>query len=88
MKLLAETVTIPERIITAPVGGVFHPAEPDQVTCEGEVLHTGQVVGTIGESPAASVSVLSPFTGFFMGLLAHEGERVRPGQPIAWLRTT
>ena len=29
----------------------------------------------------------SRFTGFLMGMLVHSGERVREGQPIAWLRS-
>ena len=28
----------------------------------------------------------SAFRGFLMGMLAVEGERVREGQPVAWLR--
>ena len=84
---VAENLVVPERVITAPVGGVFQPTPPDSFTTEGEIVHRGQIVGTIGDVPAA-VSVLSPFTGFFMGLLAHAGERVRPGQPLAWVRVT
>ena len=29
----------------------------------------------------------SPFAGELMGVLAHPGERVQAGQPIAWLRS-
>jgi biotin carboxyl carrier protein len=32
------------------------------------------------------VTVVSPHTGFLMGLLALPGERVRDGQPLAWVR--
>jgi hypothetical protein len=30
--------------------------------------------------------VRSPFRGTLMGMLAHPGERLRAGQPVAWLR--
>jgi biotin carboxyl carrier protein len=30
--------------------------------------------------------VCSPFRGRLIGMLAHPGERLREGQPIAWLR--
>jgi biotin carboxyl carrier protein len=42
-------------------------------------------VGVV-HSSGEEVPVCSAFSGFFMGLLAHPGERVREGQPVAWLR--
>jgi biotin carboxyl carrier protein len=30
--------------------------------------------------------VRSAFAGWMMGLMVHDGERVREGQPVAWLR--
>ena len=78
-----------ERVITAPAGGVFRPSPALETGPDDErpQLLAGEIVGTIGVDPAA-ISVLSPFTGSFMGLLAHAGERVRPGQAIAWVRVT
>jgi hypothetical protein len=72
---------VPERLIVAPAVGVFEPAAtaPDDVR-EGEAV--GHVV-TSGEK----IPVRSHFAGALIGMLAVAGERVREGQPIAWLRT-
>ena len=45
--------------------------------------------GVIGyvDGKGQSTPVRSPFGGKLMGLLAHAGERVREGQPVAWLRS-
>ena len=80
-----EELRVPERVIVAPALGVFTPREPEVVTTEGEIVEVGQVVGTIRNS-GDDVEVRSAFRGFLMGMLALEGERVREGQPIAWLR--
>jgi biotin carboxyl carrier protein len=32
------------------------------------------------------VEVRTPFAGRLVGFLAHRGERVMTGQPVAWLR--
>jgi biotin carboxyl carrier protein len=81
----AEEVHVPERLIAAPTAGVFHAAPPDVVTAEGEIVHAGQVVGSI-EVTDGTVTVTSAHTGFLMGLLALPGERVRADQPLAWVR--
>jgi biotin carboxyl carrier protein len=85
--LEGEQLLVPERVVLAPTPGVFRPASPATVTTEGEIVYVGQVVGTI-ETTAGATPVTSPFTGFFMGLMAHEGERVRQDQPVLWLRTS
>jgi biotin carboxyl carrier protein len=82
---LAEDLHVPERLIAAPAAGVFTLLPPDVVTSEGEIVQAGQAVASI-ERNAESVTVVSPHTGFLMGLLALPGERVREGQPIAWVR--
>ena len=84
--LAGEQLLVLERIIIAPASGVFRPAPPATVTAEGEVVYEGQVIGTV-ETTGGATPVTSPFTGFFMGHMAHEGERVRQDQPVAWLRT-
>ena len=43
----AEEVHVPERLIAAPAAGVFQAAPPEVVTAEGEIVHAGQVVGSI-----------------------------------------
>lgn len=81
-----ERLTAPERLIVSPSLGTFRPLPPETVTAEGEIVEAGQVVGVV-EASGEAVPVTSPFRGFLMGMLAHSGERVREGQPIAWLRT-
>lgn len=80
-----EDLSVLERVIVSPGLGVFQPHAPAEVTTEGEIVRQGQEIGTIAVS-GHTMAVLSPFTGFLMGLLAHPGERVRDGQPVAWLR--
>ena len=54
---------------------------------EGQVVTEGQVVGVV-EARGQAHPVRSAFSGFLIGMLAHPGERVREGQPVAWLRVT
>ena len=83
--ICAEEVHVPERLIAAPTAGVFRAAPPEVVTAEGEIVHTGQIMGSI-EVTGGAVAVTSAHTGFLMGLLAVPGERVRAEQPLAWVR--
>lgn len=80
-----ETLRIPERVVVAPCGGVFEPHPPVTVTTEGEIVDAGQVIGVL-RSSGSDVAVRTPFAGFLIEMLAASGERVREGQPIAWLR--
>ncbi len=84
-----ETLAVPERVIVAPAPGTFRPVEATEVAAEGSVDHAHveaeQVIGFV-EARGHSTPVRSPFGGRLMGLLAHAGERVREGQPVAWLR--
>lgn len=77
-----EHLDIAERVVISPVAGIFQPAAAgDGATAEGELLQVGDVLGEV-----AGESVRSPFRGWLMGMLAHPGERLQPGQPVAWLR--
>ena len=80
-----EHLLVPERVIVAPSLGVFQPAPSTTVTDEAEVVAAGQVIGYL-EASGEATPVRSPFSGFLMGMLASPGERMREGQPIAWLR--
>jgi biotin carboxyl carrier protein len=78
-----ETLAVPERVIVAPAPGTFRPVDGDDAT---ELpVEAEQVIGFV-EGKGHSTPVRSPFGGKLMGLLAHAGERVREGQPVAWLR--
>jgi hypothetical protein len=76
---LGEVLSVTERLVISPTVGVFSPVETMTGT---ERLEVGTVVGTV-----AGQTVRSAFSGRLMGILAHPGERVYTGQPIAWLRS-
>jgi biotin carboxyl carrier protein len=76
-----EVLGVLERVVVAPSRGVFSPV----VSTEGDLVEAGQTIGTI-DSSGQAIEVRSPFTGLLMGMLAHEGERLREGEPVAWLR--
>jgi len=93
-----EVLAVPERVIVAPAVGVFRPlADTDlNLTEAGAVIpgdtplppgfiSVGQAIGVV-EGPGSSTPVRSPFGGFLVAMLARRGERVREGQPVAWLR--
>jgi biotin carboxyl carrier protein len=84
-----EVLAVPERVIVAPAVGVFRPLAESDVDLtaagDGTVVTAGQAIGVI-EGPGSSTPVRSPFGGFLVGMLARAGERVREGQPVAWLR--
>ena len=96
-----EVLAVPERVIVAPAVGVFRPLAVDSLLDltdtgdpvfpgdtpgpPGTVVTAGQAIGVI-EGPGSSTPVRSPFGGFLIGMLARAGERVREGQPVAWLR--
>ena len=80
-----ERLLVPERMIVAPAVGVFRPLEPEIFTREGEFVDEGQAIGVL-LGPGTEVLVRSPFRGFLMGMLAAPGQRLREGQPVAWLR--
>jgi biotin carboxyl carrier protein len=77
-----ETLAVPERVIVAPAPGTFRPVEDGEMA---PAVVEEQVIGFV-EGKNHSTPVRSPFGGHLMGLLAHAGERVREGQPVAWLR--
>jgi biotin carboxyl carrier protein len=80
-----ERMHVPERLVVAPSAGVFHRREHESPTAEGDLVAAGQPIGVI-EGPATSTPVRSPFAGFLMGMLAESGQRLRAGEPVAWLR--
>lgn len=77
-----ERLMITERVIVAPSAGRFRPrhgVEP------GMEISTGDAVGEV-HGQGTVVPVLSPFHGVLQGVLSLPGERLRRGQPVAWLR--
>ena len=83
--LRGESIHVLERVIVAPALGVFRPAPVATFTTEGEIVSAGQTIGII-ECSGTEIPAQSRFAGFLMGLMASAGERVREGQPLAWIR--
>lgn len=81
----AELLEYDERLVVAPSVGVFRALPPETVTAEGEWVAKGQAIAVV-EAVGIERTVNSPHRGLLMGLLARDGERVRAGQPVAWLR--
>jgi hypothetical protein len=77
-----EGLLVPERMIIAPSVGVFRALDDLD---EGDLVGVGQTVGVL-DGPGTSTPVCSPFRGRLVGMLVHPGERLREGQPVAWLR--
>jgi len=89
-----------ERVVVSPAAGIFEPragvsapapglgvsrlggGATDAPDPEGVVVvAVGDLLGTVGGS-----EVRTPFAGEVVGFLAHAGERVAAGEPVAWLR--
>ncbi len=77
-----EHLYVSERVVISPGPGIFEPAQ-DLELHAGTPIEVGTLLGTV-----AGLEVRSPFAGRFEGALAHPGERVQTGQPIAWLHAT
>jgi biotin carboxyl carrier protein len=75
-----------ERVIVAPVVGVFRSFFEDDDAC-GRPVAVGQPIGAI-QGIGVSTAVCSPFRGVLAGMVADDGERLRQGEPVAWLRVT
>jgi len=80
-----ERLNVPEKVVISPCVGQFRASAPETVTSEGELIESGQIIGYV-EAQGRTVAVRSAFAGWKMGLMVHDGERVREGQPVAWLR--
>jgi biotin carboxyl carrier protein len=80
-----ERLNVPEKVVISPCVGQFRASAPETVTSEGELIDSGQIIGYV-EAQGRTVAVRSAFAGWMMGLMVHDGERVREGQPVAWLR--
>lgn len=85
-----ERFEVDERLVLSPVAGLFEPEahlaslSPGMTAGrEPTVVGVGDLVGRVGET-----EIRSPFAGSVEGILVLAGERVNPGQPVAWLRAT
>jgi len=81
-----EQLYVSERVVISPAAGVFVPTGEVATLSDGGdgvPIDVGSLIGQIGDT-----EVRSPFAGRLMGMLAHDGERVQSGQPIAWLHAS
>ncbi|HVA76237.1 MAG TPA: ACP S-malonyltransferase [Acidimicrobiales bacterium] len=77
-----EHLYVSERVVISPGPGVFEPASETDLS-PGSGIQVGTLLGMV-----SGVEVRSPFAGRLEGTLAHPGERVQTGQPIAWLHAS
>jgi biotin carboxyl carrier protein len=80
-----EVLHVHERLVLSPVTGRFVADDGALPATEGDIVLAGASVGDVVGS-GETTPVTTPFTGVLVGLLALHGERVREGQPIAWMR--
>ena len=78
-----ETSGIAERLIVAPSVGTFRLTA---LAFRGAFVEEGQCIGEV-QTTSGTKPIRSAFAGRFMGELAHDGERIRKGQPVAWIRS-
>jgi [acyl-carrier-protein] S-malonyltransferase len=91
-----ESLFTSERVVVAHAAGIFTPAPsvvapgpgnggpgatPPDPDSAGTEVRVGDLVGHVGRD-----EVRTAFEGRLVGFLVHPGERVTPGQPVAWLR--
>jgi [acyl-carrier-protein] S-malonyltransferase len=85
-----------ERVVVSPAAGVFNPdpgleaphpgrqgtLAPDKSTVDRaeNPVAVGDLIGSVG-----TFEVRTPFAGELVAFIAHPGERVVKGQPVAWL---
>jgi biotin carboxyl carrier protein len=81
----AEDPYVDERLVIAPVAGVFHPLVIDVAHDDPLRIVDGDEIGIVVQS-GEKYPVSSRFTGLLVGMLVLPGERVRIHQPVAWLR--
>lgn len=76
-----ERLYVSERLVISPCAGIFQLPPGPAPSPTGTPVEIGDLIGLV-----SGTEVRSPFAGDLMGVLAHPGERIQPGQPIAWLR--
>jgi biotin carboxyl carrier protein len=85
--LVSETALtdLPDRIVVSPAHGRVVVPLPKSFGTEGEVVRAGDVIAVVNAT-SQSVEVRSPCDAWVLTFLARDGDRVRPGAPIAHLR--
>jgi [acyl-carrier-protein] S-malonyltransferase len=81
---MGETLSMVERLIVAPSCGKLC-LDGRLSLKSGDPVYRGDVIGAV-HSLGIVTPIQSPFGGVLVEVLAVEGERLRTGQPVAWLR--
>jgi biotin carboxyl carrier protein len=76
-----EFVSIEERLVLSPAWGRLR-ADP---VVKGRHIRAGTVIGLVRQTKT-DIPLVCPVTGRFLEWLAVDGERIRPGTPLALLR--
>ncbi len=83
--VVPETTPIRERVIVAPCAGRFWSLPPEVFATEGEWVEPGTVLAEVVTS-GGKVPVRSTFRGWVMGMLAIDGQPVKEGEALFWIR--
>jgi hypothetical protein len=87
LHIQAEHPDVRERLILAPQNGLFSSHHDLLSSASPARVDAGDEIGVVVQHSGEKHAVLSAFSGFLLGLLVLPGERVRPMQPVAWMRT-
>lgn len=82
MTIEGEFVSIPERVVYSTAWGRL---DPDLVST-GRRIEAGSVIGRVRQ-PKTVIPLVCPVSGRFLEWLALKGEPIRPGTPVARLRS-
>lgn len=88
---VGERFHMSERLVVSPAAGLFEPDPAVTALTPGQrggkatpvPIDVGSCIGLVG-----ATEVRSAFAGSLEGVLVLPGERVTPGQPVAWLRVS
>jgi biotin carboxyl carrier protein len=76
---------LPDRIVVSPGHGRVSVPLPNAFGTEGEVVRAGDVIAVVNAN-SQSMDVRAPCDAWVLAYIARDGDRVRPGAPIAHLR--
>jgi biotin carboxyl carrier protein len=82
---LSEAAAIRERVVVSPCAGRFRSLPREVLIAEGEWVEPDTTLAVVVNGEG-DVPVQSPFRGWVMGMLANDGQPVRPGQALFWIR--
>jgi hypothetical protein len=84
---VGDVVHLPERVVIAPQGGKVFFLSGEERPTEGEFVLEGEPLAVVRMGASDDVLVRARFPGWLMGYLILDGQPIRAGEPVAWLRT-